>query len=317
MKTIVILSALVWFSGPYDLLSQDVFLFSYFKGNGEDGLHLAYSDNGRTWTALRNDSSFLRGTVGDSLMRDPCIYRTDDGIFHMVWTSGWWNNGFGYASSRDLTHWSSQKYVRPMLNEPATKNNWAPEIFFDDSSKQYIVFWSAWIPGRYPKTDSAGSVFELDPAKPKKSHRIYASFTKDFSSFTPAVLFYEPGFNVIDATMVKRDGRYIMFCKDETLTPPQKNIRMATSDGASGPYGKASPPITGDYWAEGPTTFFIGETCFVYFDKYRDHAYGAVISTDLVNWTDISNQVQCPAGMRHGTILGVPRDVLEKVMRED
>ena len=26
------------------------YLFSYFKGNGEDGLHLAYSNDGLKWT---------------------------------------------------------------------------------------------------------------------------------------------------------------------------------------------------------------------------------------------------------------------------
>ena len=32
----------------------DVFLFSYFMGNGEDGLHLAVSEDGLKWTALRD-----------------------------------------------------------------------------------------------------------------------------------------------------------------------------------------------------------------------------------------------------------------------
>jgi hypothetical protein len=316
-KTIYLALAalLILLPDSHPLLSQDVFLFSYFKGNGEDGLHLAYSYNGRTWTAFRNDSSFFRGTVGDSLMRDPSIYRAHDGTFHMVWTTGWWNNGFGYASSKDLVHWSGQKYVQPMLNEPTTKNNWAPEIFFDESKNEYIVCWSAWIPGRYPKTDSTGSVFDLDPTKPKKSHRIYASFTKDFSSFTPAVLFYEPGFNVIDAAIIENGGRYLMFCKDETLTPPQKNIRIAASNNARGPYGSASAPITGDYWAEGPAPFFVGDTCFVFFDKYRDHKYGAVVSTDLVNWTDISDQITYPAGLRHGTAFKVPKSVLDSLLQ--
>ncbi|MGD0037918.1 MAG: glycoside hydrolase family 43 protein [Bacteroidota bacterium] len=298
------------------LLSQDVFLFSYFTGNGENGLHLAYSYDGRAWTALRNGSSFFKATVGDSLLRDPSIYRAEDGTFHMVWTTGWWNNGFGYASSKDLMNWTGQKYVRPMLNEQTTKNNWAPELFFDKRKMEYIICWSAWIPGRFPKTDSMGSILSSDPAKPKMSHRIYASFTKDFSSFTPAILFYDPGFNVIDATIVEKGGRYIMFFKDETHFPPQKNIRIATSDNARGPYGSASAPITGNYWAEGPAPFFVGDTCFVYFDKYRDHKYGAVVSTDFIKWTDISDQIRYPVGLRHGTVFKVPKDVLDRLLEE-
>lgn len=56
------------------------FLFSYFTGNGEDGLHLAYSRDGYAWTALNDGRSFLRPTAGkDRLMRDPSVTRGPDG----------------------------------------------------------------------------------------------------------------------------------------------------------------------------------------------------------------------------------------------
>ena len=89
----------------------DVFLFSYFKDNGQDGLHLAYSNDGYKWTALKNDQSFLKPLLSkDSLMRDPCIIRGTDNKFHMVWTVSWNDRGVGYASSPDLIHWSKQQY---------------------------------------------------------------------------------------------------------------------------------------------------------------------------------------------------------------
>ncbi len=63
--------------------SGSVYIFSYFENNGQDGLHLAYSNNGYNWTALFNDSSVLKPTVSnDKLMRDPCIIRGGDGKFH-------------------------------------------------------------------------------------------------------------------------------------------------------------------------------------------------------------------------------------------
>ena len=53
---------------------KEVYLFSYFMGNGEDGLHLAYSYDGFKWSAFNYDKSFLKPQVGnDKLMRDPCI----------------------------------------------------------------------------------------------------------------------------------------------------------------------------------------------------------------------------------------------------
>ena len=61
-----------------------VYIFSYFKGNGENGLHLAFSHDGYTFTALNKDSSLLRPIISkDKLMRDPCIIRGADNLFHI------------------------------------------------------------------------------------------------------------------------------------------------------------------------------------------------------------------------------------------
>ena len=88
---------------------KPAYLFSYFIGNSEDGLHLAYSYDGLTWTPLNEGRSFLTPAVGkDKLMRDPSICQSPDGTFHMVWTSSWTDRIIGYASSRDLIHWEHQ-----------------------------------------------------------------------------------------------------------------------------------------------------------------------------------------------------------------
>lgn len=86
--------------------SDIVYMFSYFKDNGQDGLHLAWSHDALTWKSLKGDSSFLTPTVAkDKLMRDPCIIRGADDRFHMVWTVSWNDRGIGYANSTDLkTH---------------------------------------------------------------------------------------------------------------------------------------------------------------------------------------------------------------------
>jgi beta-galactosidase len=64
-------------------------------------------------------------------------------------------------------------------------------------------------------------------------------------------------------------------------------------------------------WVEGATAIKIGEWWHVYFDKYRDHKYGVVRSKDFVNWEDISAQLVVPPGIRHGTVLRVPRALVE------
>lgn len=286
--------------------NKSVYLFSYFKGNGEDGLHLAYSTDGFKWQALKNDSSFLTPTAGkDKLMRDPCIIRGADGLFHMVWTVSWNERTIGYASSKDLIHWSEQQAIPVMEHEPATLNCWAPEIFYDAGTKQYMIYWATTIPGRFPKGDSAGDN--------KYNHRMYYVTTKDFKTYSKAAVLYDHGFNVIDATIQKNGKQYVMFLKDETRYPPQKNLRISTSNSLTGGYNAPSAPITGKYWAEGPTVLKLGNQWIVYFDKYTEHKYGAITSTDLANWTEVSDKLEMPKGIRHGTVLPITEKELKKL----
>lgn len=283
-------------------------LFAYFEGNGEDGLHFAHSDDGLMWQPVGGGRSVLKPAVGrDKLMRDPHITEGPDGTFHMVWTSSWKEPVIGYATSRDLIRWSEQRAITPMTHEPDVRNVWAPETFYDAATKQFLLFWSSTIPGRFPATDASGGN--------GLNHRIYYTTTKDFREFAPTKILYDQGFNVIDATIIKEGARYVMFLKDETKLPAaQKNLRVAVSLRAEGPYGEASPPITGNYWAEGPSAIQMGGRWIVYFDKYTEHRYGAVASSDMKRWEDISAQVKFPAGARHGTVLRVPHAVLSGLL---
>lgn len=276
-------------------------IFTSFRGNGDDGLHLATSRDGYAWTPLNGDRSVFRPKVGGGLVRDPNIVQGPDGTFRMVWTTGWTHPAVGYASSKDLLHWSDARQVEVMQGEKP-RNVWAPELFYDDKDGRFLIFWASTIPGRFPEGETTGD--------DGYNHRTYFTATKDFQSFTPSKLFYDPGFNSIDSTIVRDGDRYAMFIKDETRTPPAKNIRVAFADAPAGPYGPPSPPITGAYWAEGPSAIKLGDRWFVYFDKYMDHRYGLVTSPDLVNWTDESDRVSFPPDFRHGTVLLVPDSIL-------
>lgn len=291
------------------------YLFSYFLDNGQDGLHLAYSQDGLTWTALKDGKSFLPPKVGGKLMRDPCICVGPDGEYHMVWTSSWQERGIGVAHSKDLVSWSEQAFVPVMAHEPKAHNCWAPEIFYDQSEIEYIIYWSTTIPGRYPDTeeaqgDRAGKIF--------LNHRIYCTTTKDFKTYTDTCLFYNDNFNVIDATIAKHGKQYLLFVKDETRFPKaEKNIRVAHGEKAQGPYGPASPPITPKgLWVEGPTVLKIADTWYLYYDAYTEHHYAGLKSTDLKTWQDITNQLQFPKGTRHGTAFEVPKSVLDGLLME-
>lgn len=288
---------------------KNAYLFAYFVGNGEDGLHLAYSYDGLEWKALKDGKSFLTPTVGkDRLMRDPSIVQGPDGVFRMVWTSGWWDRGIGYASSKDLVHWSDQQNIPVMEYEPTAKNAWAPELFYDKKSKDYYIFWASTVPSLHPNAPDSATEKGLN-------HRLYSVTTKDFSSFTPTKLFFDPDFSVIDGTILQKGREYMLFLKNETLRPVQKNIRVtATFDLQKGFVTQVSPPITGNYWAEGPSPLLVDGYIYVYFDKYREHKYGAVRSKDCATWEDVSDKVSFPKGMRHGTAFTVSRKMVDALL---
>jgi len=274
---------------------DSAFIFSYFKGNGEDGLHLAYSEDGLKWSALKGDQSFLTPELSpDKLMRDPCIIKGGDGLYHMVWTT-----------SKDLINWSEQQYIPVMEHEPHARNTWAPEITYDPSTKQYMIYWATTITGEFPETQ-----VEADNGY---NHRMYYTLTKDFKDFTETMLLYEPGFNCIDATIQKNGSKWMMLIKDETREPAEKNLKLAYADDLEGPYSEASEKITGDYWAEGPTVIKNNGEWYVYFDRYMDNHFGVIKSKDLKSWTDVSDQLQFPEGIRHGTILRISNKELNKL----
>lgn len=284
-------------------LPETCYLFSSFRGNGEDGLHLAWSADGLTWTALNNDRAFLRPEAG--LMRDPCILPGPDGTFHLVWTGGWDTKSIGYAHSRDLVHWSAPRPLPVMEHEPTARNCWAPEVVYDDAKEHFLIFWATTIPGRFPATDGGGD--------DGYNHRMYSTTTKDFQTFSPTRLFFDAGFNVIDATMAADQGQHVLIVKDETKTPAKKNLRLAHSAHREGPFTDVSPPFT-QSWVEGPSALKVGPDWVVYFDCYRDGHYGAMKSRDLKTWQDITPLVSFPPGTRHGTAFRVDRAVLTRLL---
>ena len=288
----------------------DAYLFSYFTGNGEDGLHIAYSRDGLVWEPVNGGKSLLTPRLSkDKLMRDPCVIRGGDGLFHMVWTISWEEKGIGYASSPDLIHWSEQTLIPVFEGVDGVRNCWAPEITYDEANQEYMIYWASTIEGRFTETAEA--------QENNLCHRIYAVTTKDFKNFSDTFLLYDYGFNVIDASIHYREGKYVMFLKDETLTPPQKNIRIAYTDKLTGPYSEPSAPITGDYWAEGPTFLDLGSKYYLYFDRYMEGRFGVVRSTDMKVWEDISDSLKMPEGIRHGSVLKVTGKELDRLLDLD
>ena len=289
------------------------YIFSYFVGQS-DGLHLAWSRDGLNWTPVAENAPLLRPEIGeDRLMRDPSICQGPDGTFHLVWTSSWTDRIIGYASSPDLIHWSRQKAIPVMTHEADAHNCWAPEVFYDDAEDLFYILWATTIPGRHSEVATSESEKGLN-------HRIYYTTTRDFETFSPTALYFDPGFSVIDAAIARNphDGEYLLVVKNENSAPAEKNLRVTFS--RSLPDGfptEVSEPIHGDFWAEGPSPLFLEDgSLIVYFDKYRDHEYGAVRSVDGGrSWSEVPpGDLHLPRGIRHGTAFRVSEQVLDRLL---
>ena len=243
---------------------------------------------------------------------DPSICQGPDGTFHMVWTSSWTDRIIGYASSTDLIHWSEQQAIPVMMHEATAHNCWAPELFYDEPSATYYIFWATTIPGRHKEIPVIESEKGLN-------HRMYYVTTQDFKTFSETQLFLDTDFSAIDAAIAVEPTtkELIMVIKNENSLPAEKNVRVTrTTDIRKGFPAEVSAPISGDSWAEGPAPLFVGNDLYVYFDKYREGKYGAVRSKDKgYTWEDVSDKVSFPRGTRHGTAFTVDKAVVDKLIQ--
>jgi hypothetical protein len=295
----------LWLGGVFSCAAakpeSPAYLFTSFRDADQKYLRFLYSFDGYHWTNV--PGTFLEANVGTNRQfRDPSLLRGPDGIFHLVWTVAWHGDqGFGCAESQDLIHWSEQKFIPVMTNEPATVNVWAPELFYDDNAKQYLIVWASTIPGRYPE----------GLEKRDNNHRLYFTTTTDFVHFAPTKLFYEPGFSVIDAFLVKDGKRYVMVCKDNTR--PHLNLRVTFASTPLGPWEPVSEPFTQKF-TEGPAVLKVGSDWLIYFDAYREKRYGAVKTQNFKNFTDVTSEVSFPEGHKHGTAIPVSRTLVQQLL---
>ena len=265
---------------------------------------MLYSYDAKQWTDL--DTVLLRPAVGNQkVMRDPSMVQGPDGTFHLIWTSSWrGDRGFGYASSKDLVHWSPPRLIPVMHAEPTTVNVWAPELFYDEEAKQYIIIWASCIPGR----------FEKGMEEDSNNHRMYYTITRDFSTFSETKLFLDPKFSVIDAVIVKRGSKdFVLVLKDNTR--PERNIKVAFSNSPLGPWRNISDPFT-DHFTEGPTVVKRGKEWWIYYDSYRKKIYEVAATSDFKQFTPVTSQVKVPEGHKHGTIVPVRRSVIRKLKEQ-
>ena len=299
----------------FSAIAGEVYLFSYFtnKNSNKNGLHFAYSEDGYQWTSIGNEYSFLKCDYGnwstEKKMRDPFILQGPDGTWHCIWTLNWQSHKIGYASSKDLIHWGRQSYIPVMEELAEARNCWAPEMIYDDEKQQFVIFWASTI-----KVDGEWVVEEGR----QYDHRMYYTTTKDFKTFAPAKLFFDPGHNVIDATIRKVDDTYYMIYKDETELPaPQKTLLVATGKNAEGPYTPIDGKPFTKSWVEGPSIAQLQDGSYVvYMDAYRERKYEALRTNDFVTWENVTDRLSMVESAAHGTVVKTTRATVDALIWE-
>lgn len=279
--------------------SRKVYLSTSFHEPATDGLRFIYSYDGYHWDSI--PGIWLEPAVGTQrVLRDPSLVQASDGVFHLVWTSSWRDDyGIGYASSRDLVHWSEQRHIDLMQDyDTLTHNVWAPELFYESATGEYMIAWASAIPGRFDGTQ-----------------RQYYTVTRDFKNFSLVRIFYDPGYNSIDGTVIKRgENDYVLIVKDNRK-PGFSNLHAAFGTSPAGPWRDETVAFTPE-WAEGPTCIRVGEDYLIYFDLYRQYRYGAVRTRDFRHFEDITERISVPKGHKHGTAIVVDESVVERLLQE-
>ncbi|MFD9328312.1 family 43 glycosylhydrolase [Streptomyces sp. NPDC060065] len=308
------------------------YLFAYFTGEGTaDGEQIRYAlsrgNDPLHWRELNAGKPVLTSELGEKGLRDPFVIRSPEGDkFYLIATdlkmyrnsSGSWDYVQRHGSksimiweSTDLVHWTDQRLVK--VSPDTAGNTWAPEAYWDESLGEYVVFWASKLYAE-DDPDHTGSTY---------NKMLYAT-TKDFRTFSEPKVWDDPGYSVIDSTVIKDKGSYYRYTKDE---------RDPTSSSPCSKFitGEKSTSLTDtsyDFVAdcigsgsidrgEGPTVFKSNteDKWYLFIDEYGGRGYVPFETTDLDSgdWT-MSTDYQLPASPRHGTVMPVTQAEYDRLM---
>ncbi|CAN5570851.1 hypothetical protein BH10PLA1_BH10PLA1_01090 [soil metagenome] len=295
------------------------FLFVTFKGEATpmtEQIYFAVSKDGRSWDAVNKSEPVLVSQIGEKGARDPFLLRSVDGKkFYLLATdlSINLNRNWKRASqagsksiliweSADLVHWTEPRLVPVAANDAGC--TWAPEAIYDDQSKDYLVFWAS--------TNQSDNFAR---------QRIWANRTKDFVTFGKPFVYIETESSVIDTDIVRDNGKYYRFSKNEKLAA----ITMEVSEKLMGPW-KLMPefslaPLRG---YEGPECFRLEAAdqtrpstwCLVLDYCSKGRGYQPYVCQDLAGGEfKPGDDFKFPFRFRHGSILPISAIEMERIKK--
>ena len=279
-----------------------VYLMSYFKGS-DSKLYYAYSTDGLNWSTINGQNPVFNAYDNNIQIRDPFMQKVN-GKFHLVHTKGWDNEEIFHWESTDAITWTGanggtttadgEVQAIPVGSAP---NAWAPEFFYEDGT--YYVFWT---------TRNYEGV---------SRERILYRTTTDWEEFSSVGILFDPGQPVIDLTITKSGNTYYGFYKTESGPHNQRHTLAATGNSITSLSGTTDilPTVRG---VEGPQVLRLigGNEWILYYDFFAVHnrTWGASISTNLTNWTEIVPDPDFPPDVRHGSVTIITRPELVRIL---
>ena len=287
---------------PYEK-PDTAYLFAYFLGNAPEQERLSYavSTDGYHFKALNNGKAVWKSNAGTECIRDPYIFKGEDGMYYMLATDmksslGWSSNrNLITARSTDLVHWFDDTIIEIANKYPnmqGADRAWAPQAIYDPDKGEYMIYFAARVPGIDNRTI------------------MYYAYSKDMKTLTtqPKLLFAPVnGNDAIDSDIICKNGKYYMYYKNET----NKRIYLAVVDHASGPYSEVKQVSEGSIGVEGPNIYnLIGtDKWLMMSDAYGDGYYVMQETTDLTNFTTVNrNSYSFDFTPRHGYVIPINDD---------
>jgi hypothetical protein len=312
------------------------YAFSYFTGDTIAGEKIYFAaSQGNTalqWTEVNGGQPLLESTYGTLGLRDPFLIRSPGGdrffLFatdHSIGRNGDWDYAQRHGSqylevweSTDLVNWSDQRHIK--VSPPTAGNTWAPEAYWDESLESYVVYWAAKLYAD-DDPDHTGDTYQ---------RMLYAT-TRDFVSFSEPKIWQDRGESRIDSTVIKENGVYYRFTKDEDGGGTgcidiiqEKSTSLTAVDLPGNPSWQFMDGCigrdAGTSAVEGPTVFKKNSgdpspnNYYLFVDEYGDRGYIPLGTDDLENpdW-QVPAHFRLPASARHGTVIPVTKAELDRL----
>ena len=287
---------------PYEK-EDTAYLFAYFLGNSPEQERLSYavSLDGYHFKALNGGRAVWKSGVGTECLRDPYIFKGEDGLYHMLATDmksslGWNSNrNLISAKSTDLVHWFDESLIEIANKYPNMQNAdraWAPQAIYDREKDSYMIYFAARVPGTDDRTIM---------------YYVYSKNLKNLDT-APQLLFApQNGNDAIDSDIIFENGKYYMYYKNET----NKRIYLAVSDHASGPYSEIKQVSEGNIGVEGPNIYKLlgSDKWLMMSDAYGNGYYVMQETSDLENFTTVPrSEYSFDFTPRHGYVIPINGD---------